>query len=75
MSPTENAESGLDIVVVSGSPTEIELAAVTVVIRGVLAELALQNEIRENASTNAWQTSQRPLRGSLPPSGWRAFSG
>ena len=65
-----------DIIVTSGSPTESELAAVTVVIRSVLAELALQNEMRSQGAVSAWQRSQRRLRtGPGSSAGWRSFSG
>jgi Acyl-CoA carboxylase epsilon subunit len=64
-----NQEQSPDIVVVSGSPEPEELAAVTVVIRTALAELALENEIRANGITS-WQKSQRPIRGILDR-GWR----
>jgi hypothetical protein len=64
-----------DIIVVSGSPDPEELAAVTVVIRTVLAELALEKEIRANGGTSAWQKSQRPIRSSIQRGSWRSFAG
>jgi Acyl-CoA carboxylase epsilon subunit len=70
-----SADTSADITVVSGSPSDAELAAVTVVLRSVLAELALQNEIRAHGGMSAWQRSQRPLRGSESSTNWRSFSG
>ena len=71
--PAASAAASPDIVVLSGSPTESELAAATVVLRSVLAEIALENETRGHAGMSAWARSQRSLRGSGIAS-WRSFS-
>jgi Acyl-CoA carboxylase epsilon subunit len=69
------ADGEPDIVVVSGSPDAAELAAVTVVIQGVLDELAREKELSGNGASSAWQKSQRPIRRPVARGGWRSFAG
>ena len=66
-----------DLVVISGTPDAEELAAVTAVLTGVLAELAAEQGRRELAAPSAWARSQRSVRGPLRPGAgaWRSFSG
>ncbi|HWH25535.1 MAG TPA: acyl-CoA carboxylase subunit epsilon [Pseudolysinimonas sp.] len=59
--------------VLSGNPDPQELAAVTAVLTGALAELA-QNERRQHDNRpDGWMRSQRSLRSSLTVGTWRTF--
>jgi hypothetical protein len=74
----EKSPAEADIVVISGDPDPIELAAVTAVLSGVLDELAAERGRQEQAvGPSAWQRSQRSLRAPLHPGpgAWRSFSG
>jgi hypothetical protein len=66
---------GRGIRVVGGSPTAEELAAAT----AVLAALAAQPPVEQPArrAPDAWQRSQRSVRGPLVPGPgrWRGFTG
>jgi hypothetical protein len=66
-----------DIAVISGNPTDSDLAAVTAVLAGVLEELAAEQGKREHAVQSAWSRSQRAVREPLVPGAgaWRSFSG
>ena len=67
-----------DITVISGSPDEEELAAVTAVLAAVLDELAAEQGRREQAAgPSAWARSQRGVRAPIHPGNgaWRSFSG
>ncbi|UKF31167.1 acyl-CoA carboxylase subunit epsilon [Clavibacter phaseoli] len=61
--------------VLGGSPTEEELAAATAVIAALAAEPAAEQPVRR--APDAWQRSQRGVRGTLVPGHgrWRGFSG
>ncbi|UKF81402.1 acyl-CoA carboxylase subunit epsilon [Clavibacter californiensis] len=61
--------------VLGGSPTEEELAAATAVIAALAAQPAAEQPARR--APDAWQRSQRSVRGTLVPGPgrWREFSG
>ncbi|OUD80800.1 putative propionyl-CoA carboxylase beta chain 5 [Clavibacter michiganensis subsp. michiganensis] len=61
--------------VLGGSPTEEELAAATAVIAALAAQPAAEQPVRR--APDAWQRSQRSVRGTLVPGPgrWRGFSG
>ncbi|ALD12288.1 acyl-CoA carboxylase subunit epsilon [Clavibacter capsici] len=61
--------------VLGGSPTEEELAAATAVIAALAAQPA--SEQPERRAPDAWQRSQRAVRGPLTPGPgrWRGFAG
>ncbi|WP_213814565.1 acyl-CoA carboxylase subunit epsilon [Glaciihabitans sp. dw_435] len=63
--------------VVSGNPTDIEIAAVTAVLSGVLEELAGELGRATPAGPSAWNKSQRDIRKPLVPGAgnWRGFAG
>lgn len=67
----------LDVRVLSGSPTEEEIAAVTAVLAVAVAEEQAQEELEEHRLASAWARSQRALRGPHHPGPgrWRGFSG
>jgi hypothetical protein len=60
--------------VLGGAPTEEELAAVTAVIAALAARPAVERPVRR--APDAWQRSQRAVRGTLVPGPgrWRGFS-
>ena len=60
--------------VVGGSPTEEELAAATAVLAALAAQPAAEQPVRR--APDAWQRSQRGVRGTLVPGAgrWRGFS-
>ena len=66
-----------DVDVLSGNPDAEELAAITAVLAGVLAELAAEHGRRAQSATSAWERSQRAVREPLHPApgAWRSFSG
>jgi Acyl-CoA carboxylase epsilon subunit len=66
-----------DIDILSGNPEPTDMAAVTAVLGGVLEELAAEQGRREQATTSAWERSQRTVRAPLHPQtgAWRSFSG
>ena len=70
-------DTGLQLTVVGGNPTNDELAAVSAVIARSLEELAA--DIAENSApgVSAWQRSQRPIRQTIVggATSWRGFSG
>ncbi|WP_258070398.1 acyl-CoA carboxylase epsilon subunit [Clavibacter michiganensis] len=59
---------------VGGSPTEEELAAATAVLAALAAQPAAEQPVRR--APDAWQRSQRGVRGTLVPGAgrWRGFS-
>lgn len=65
-----------DLTIVAGSPTPAELAAITAVITGMLAEHADEDRA-VLPRVSAWQRSQRSIRRPLTPGpgAWRSFSG
>jgi hypothetical protein len=65
-----------ELTIVAGSPTPAELAAITAVITGMLAEIA-NDERAVPPMVSAWQRSQRSIRRPLTPGpgAWRSFSG
>ena len=62
--------------VVAGNPTPAELAAVAAVLGALFEQLADDRAEEAKASPNAWQRSQRPIRGTITPGPgvWRGFS-
>lgn len=71
------SDSAADIQFVSGSPTAEEVAAITAVLQAVLDELAANEATRAaQATTSAWQRTQRGLRSAIVPGqgAWRSFS-
>ncbi|WP_445443569.1 acyl-CoA carboxylase subunit epsilon [Clavibacter sp. km1a] len=60
--------------VLGGAPTEEELAAVTAVIAALAARPGVERSVRR--APDAWQRSQRAVRGTLVPGPgrWRGFS-
>jgi hypothetical protein len=65
-----------EFTIVAGSPTPAELAAISAVISGMLAELA-NDDRAVPPRVSAWQRSQRSIRRPLTPGpgAWRSFSG
>jgi hypothetical protein len=66
-----------DIEILSGNPDADDMAAVTAVLAGVLEELAAEQGRRQQATTSAWERSQRTVREPVHPGPgvWRSFSG
>jgi hypothetical protein len=64
----------VDIRIVGGSPTPLELAAVTAVVSAALDEIAGEHRRRAKNGATAWQRSQRGVRQPLPRGAWRAFN-
>lgn len=66
-----------DLAVISGSPDEADMAAITAVLAGVLDELAAEQGRREQSTPSAWSRSQRSVRTPLQPGpgAWRSFGG
>jgi hypothetical protein len=54
-----------DIRIVSGNPDDVEMAALTAVVAGVLEELAALRQAQKDMGPTAWQRSQRALRSPL----------
>jgi hypothetical protein len=63
--------------VVAGNPNATELAAVTAVLSTMLEQLGGDHTEDGVEGPDAWQRSQRPIRGTLSPGrgAWRSFSG
>ena len=61
--------------IIGGSPTPLEIAAVTAVLTGALHELATEHERDSGVRQSAWQRSQRAIRVPLAPGfgAWRSF--
>ncbi|WP_253259625.1 acyl-CoA carboxylase subunit epsilon [Subtercola boreus] len=55
------------VVVTTGNATPAEIAAVSAVVSGLLAEEGEARRESEPAGTTAWQRSQRALRSPLQP--------
>ena len=72
---SSDAPVGPGIRVLGGSPTPEELAAATAVVAALAAQPAAEQPIRR--APDAWQRSQRAVRGGLVPGPgrWRGFSG
>jgi hypothetical protein len=66
-----------DLRIVSKNASEQDVAAVTAVLRGALAEHAAGLELQSGSGMSAWERSQRPIRSPLTPhaGSWRGFSG
>ena len=66
-----------DIEILAGSPDADDMAAVTAVLAGVLEELAAEQGRRQQATTSAWERSQRAVSQTVHPGpgAWRSFSG
>jgi len=73
---TAGATAALDLRILAGNPDAEEVAAVTAVVSAVLEELAENNERSIVRHPDAWQRSQRSLRGAVHagPGAWRGFS-
>ena len=71
---TDAGTNESDIRIVTGSPTEEEIAAITAVLHATLDELAANEATRAQATTTAWQRDQRGLRTTLAPGNgaWRS---
>ena len=63
-----------DIRIIAGSPSALELAAVSAVVSAALDEIAGEHRRRGKSGMTAWQRSQRGVRGPLPRGAWRAFT-
>jgi hypothetical protein len=66
-----------DVRIVSKNASEHDVAAVTAVLRGALAEHAAGLELESGSGMSAWERSQRPIRAALTPhtGSWRGFAG
>ncbi|MET4639100.1 acyl-CoA carboxylase epsilon subunit [Mycetocola sp. 2940] len=73
---TEESERGVNVRVISGSPTADEIAAVTAVLTAAVIEEAAGADAVPSLGPSAWQRSQRILRTPLQagPGQWRNFS-
>jgi hypothetical protein len=74
--PVGSADAALGGVrALGGAPTEEELAAVTAVLAALAARPAADQPMRP--APDAWQRSQRAVRGPLVPGPgrWRGFAG
>jgi hypothetical protein len=72
----EAAQGGApDIRIASGNPDDVEMAALTAVLAGVLEELAADRQAQKDSGPTAWQRSQRALRSPLhaAPGQWNGF--
>jgi hypothetical protein len=65
-----------DLVVLAGNPTNVELAAVTAVLLGVVQERAFDRSHEDAARPSGWQLSRRPRAVSIVPGpgAWRNIS-
>jgi hypothetical protein len=59
--------------VTTGSPTPIEVAAVTAVVATALEHLAEEDRRRELPAPSAWERSRRGVRRRLVRGDWRRF--
>ena len=75
-SPTDD-QPAVDIRIASKSATDADVAAVTAVLRGALAEHAAGLELSAGDQVSAWARSQRPIRRPIAPGhdAWRGFAG
>ena len=66
-----------DLRILSKGAADDDVAAVTAVLHGALAELAAGLELEDGATVSAWGRSQRPIRGTITRGigAWRGFSG
>ena len=73
---SETGDRG-DITFVTRGITPDEIAAVTAVLTGALAEQAADHDVRTRRGPSAWERSQRTLRTPLTPGYgvWRGFTG
>jgi Acyl-CoA carboxylase epsilon subunit len=73
---SEEQREGVDIRFVGGNPTAEEIAAVTAVLSATVEELAAERDGAAPIGPDAWQRSQRGLRGTITPGygAWRSFS-
>ena len=67
----------VDIRIVSQGATDADVAAVTAVLRGALAEHAAGLELSAGDQVSPWARSQRPIRRPITPGqdAWRGFAG
>jgi hypothetical protein len=76
--PYSTADAGAPVLrIVSGSPTDAELAAVHAVIAAALADQAAAGVPRLEPRANGWHRSARQMRGQLSPGAgaWSASRG
>ena len=59
--------------VTTGSPTPVEVAAVTAVVAAALEHLAEEDRRREIPAPTAWERSRRGVRRRLVRGDWRHF--
>ncbi|MET1053638.1 MAG: acyl-CoA carboxylase epsilon subunit [Mycetocola sp.] len=69
--------SGVDVHILSGSPTADEIAAVTAVLTAAVLEESARADAVPTSGPSAWQRSQRVMRPPLTAGAgrWRSFSG
>jgi hypothetical protein len=74
---TDADRPAADIRIVSTSASAADVAAVTAVLRGALAEHAAGLELAAGDQVSAWARSQRPIRRAIAPGrdAWRGFAG
>lgn len=75
--PDAATDVAANLRVISGNPTETELAAITAVLAGIAEELGSRLHRRPILHTTAWEAVQRPIRGRILPdiTRWRGYSG
>ena len=63
--------------VLSGNPSETELAAITAVLTGIAEEISSHLQRRPVFHTTAWEAVRRPIRARILPgiTRWRGYSG
>lgn len=71
------ADVAAEFAIVGGSPSAVELAAVTAVLTAAVEEIDAEKPLDEAPGASAWQRSQRGVRAPLYPGkgAWRGFSG
>ena len=66
-------EAAPQIRILSGNPSDEDIAAVTAVLTAALDELAGESRRSGDSGPTAWQVSQRDIRSALPFGAWRNF--
>lgn len=67
----ESVEEAPRVRIASGSPTPVEVAAVTAVVAAALDALAAESRVRGVPLPSGWERSRRDLRRSLSHGDWR----
>ena len=72
----DDAEHGINVRILRGSPTPVEIAAVTAVLTAAVLEESAAADAVPSHGPSAWQRSQRVMRAPLMagPGRWRNFS-